>query len=137
MNRIDKFSTSSFFSSFFLIIFLCIGFIPNLNAVDKIAPQWLFMSVLNFISTLYVIYNRKFFFKTTDKIVSSYILITYSLFIVWSALSYFYAINQTEVIVNITRQINVFLMTFFMCVFFSIETQSNLHNHSYRNNFIH
>ena len=119
MNRIDKFSTSSFFSSFFLIIFLCIGFIPNLNAVDKIAPQWLFMSVLNFISTLYVIYNRKIFFKTTDKIVSSYILITYSLFIVWSALSYFYAINQTEVIVNITRQINVFLMTFFMCVFLS------------------
>ena len=119
MSRQYFFNTTGLLSSFFLVIFLCLGFVPNLNAVDKIAPQWLFMGVFNLISALYVIYNRKTFFKSTDQVLSSFVIITYLLFIIWAALSYFYAINSIEVIVNITRQYNVFLMTFFMCVFLS------------------
>ena len=30
-----------FISGAMLILYLCIGFIPNWGAVDKIAPQWL------------------------------------------------------------------------------------------------
>ena len=119
MSRQYFFNTTGLLSSFFLVIFLCLGFVPNLNAVDKIAPQWLFMGVFNLISALYVIYNRKTFFKSTDQVLSSFVIITYLLFIIWAALSYFYAINSIEVIVDITRQYNVFLMTFFMCVFLS------------------
>ena len=34
----------------------------------------------------------------------------YALFILWAGLSFFYAINPTEVVVNFTRQFNVFFM---------------------------
>ena len=44
--------------------------------------------------------------------------ITYIGFIIWASLSYFYAINPTEVIVNITRQANVLLMYLLMGIFF-------------------
>ena len=44
--------------------------------------------------------------------------LTYIGFIIWASLSYFYAINPTEVIVNITRQINVLLMYLMMGIFY-------------------
>ena len=42
-NRLD---TANFVPSIFIIGFLCVGFIPNWEAVDKIAPQWLYLSLL-------------------------------------------------------------------------------------------
>ena len=43
--------------------------------------------------------------------------ITYTAFIFWAATSYFYAINRTEVLVNIARHFNVFLMYIHMGIF--------------------
>ena len=43
---------------------------------------------------------------------------TYILFIIWAGLSYFYAINPTEVLVNITRQVNVMIMFMSMAILF-------------------
>ena len=43
--------------------------------------------------------------------------LTYIAFILWGALSYFYAINPTEVIVNISRQVNVLFMYISMGIF--------------------
>ena len=45
-NKLNK-SFIDFTSSLLIIIYLCFGFIPNLQAVDKIAPQWLVMSITN------------------------------------------------------------------------------------------
>jgi hypothetical protein len=39
--------TSNFLPSILILGFLLVGFIPNLEAVDKIAPQWLYLSILN------------------------------------------------------------------------------------------
>ena len=101
---------SNLLASFFLVLYLCIGFIPNWAAVDKIAPQWLGMSILNSIVVLYLLYNRKHFFEAFSKTLSSKLTWLYGFFILWAAGSFFYAINQTEQLVNITRQVNVFLM---------------------------
>ena len=97
-------------SSFFLILYLCIGFIPNWSAVDKIAPQWLAMNILNIVVVFYLLYNYKNFKNSLLKFLSSKLTLLYGFFIIWAAGSFFYAINQTEHIVNITRQFNVFLM---------------------------
>ena len=43
----------NFIAPLMLTLYLCIGFIPNWQAVDKIAPQWLVMSILNFGSLIY------------------------------------------------------------------------------------
>ena len=56
MSEIYKKSENYFYEVLLLTLYLCLGFIPNFGAVDKIAPQWLAMGVyLNLISALYVI----------------------------------------------------------------------------------
>ena len=108
---------SNVIPSFFLISYLCLGFVPNWEAVDKIAPQWLLMSLLNAACLAYIIYFRTNFSLRITRTLSSAMSYTYVGFIVWAALSYFYAINTTEVLVNITRQVNVLIMFLVMGIF--------------------
>ena len=98
-------------------MYLSIGFIPNLSAVDKIAPQWVFMTILNGASLLFIAYNQKLYASSIRLILKSNISLIYIGFIIWASLSYFYAINPTEVIVNITRQVNVLFMYLLMGIF--------------------
>ena len=116
-NTSRNLDTSNFFPSFFLIAYLSLGFVPNLEAVDKIAPQWLLMSLLNTVSLGYIFYFRTQLSLRITHTVSSALSYTYIGFIFWAALSYFYAINSTEVLVNITRQVNVMMMFFVMGIF--------------------
>ena len=102
--------TSNFFPSLLILAFLLVGFVPNLEAVDKIAPQWLYLSINNFLCALFLFYNRKNFKEQFSVILSSFMSITYIGFVLWAGLSYFYAINSTEVLVNIVRHINTLLM---------------------------
>ena len=109
---------NSIIAGLIIILYLSIGFIPNLNAVDKIAPQWIFMTFLNGIGLVFIAYNQKFYEYSIRLTLRSSMSITYIGFIIWASLSYFYAINPTEVIVNITRQANVLLMYLLMGIFF-------------------
>ena len=112
-------NTSNFLAPLFLILYLCIGFIPNWGAVDKIAPQWLGMNILNGIVILYILFNRKYFLGALSKLLGSKLTLLYGFFILWAAGSFFYALNQTEQLVNISRQVNVFLMYCCMLVLLS------------------
>ena len=112
----SNFDFSSILAPLLLIIYLCIGFIPNWQAVDKIAPQWLIMSSLNLISFLYFFYNRNSFNKAIYFNLKSKLTLIYLGFILWAFGSLIYAINPTEVLVNFSRQMNVFLMFFSMAV---------------------
>ena len=110
---------NSIIAGLIIILYLSIGFIPNLSAVDKIAPQWIFMTILNGIGLVFIAYNQKFYEYSIRLTLRSSMSIIYIGFIIWASLSYFYAINPTEVIVNITRQANVLLMYLLMGIFFS------------------
>ena len=82
-NNISKsIDTSNFIPSFFLIAYLCLGFVPNLEAVDKIAPQWLLMSVLNTIALLFIFFNRDSYSKRISYTLSTPLSFTYIGFIV-------------------------------------------------------
>ena len=113
-----NFNSIIFVAPLMLILYLCIGFIPNLQAVDKIAPQWLLMSVLNALSILYFISNRKVITDFLSLSFKSNLSLTYLAFIFWAVGSLLYAINPTEVMVNLARQLNVFLMFFSMGLYF-------------------
>ena len=112
----SNFDSSSVLAPLILILYLCIGFIPNWEAVDKIAPQWLIMSTLNLISLFYFIYDRNSLVKAIGFNLNSKLTLTYMGFIFWAIGSLAYAINPTEVLVNLSRQFNVFLMFFSMAV---------------------
>lgn len=109
-NKKSKLDFSNFLPSILILAFLCVGFIPNWGAVDKIAPQWLYLSVLNFLCGLFLFFNRKSFQEQFLVVLSSFISLSYIGFVLWAAFSYFYAINPTEALVNITRQFNTLFM---------------------------
>ena len=105
-----RLDTSNFIPSIFIIGFMCVGFIPNWEAVDKIAPQWLYLSILNLFIGVYLFLNRKNYSDRIISVLNSWMSIFYISFVVWAAISYFYAINPTEVLVNIVRQFNTLFM---------------------------
>ena len=125
-HQFSKFNSFQLLSPIFIILYLNIGFIPNLEAVDKIAPQWVGMTLINLLSISTIFYYRKELTKPIHFSVSSLMSITYILFIIWAGLSYFYAINPTEVIVNITRQVNVLIMYISMGILLYNMKQKNL-----------
>ena len=126
MGSKDSIELTRISSSIFLIFYLCIGFIPNFQAVDKIAPQWFSMGLLNIASIAYFYYFKKNHSLSIFKILSSLLIMIYFCFIFWAGLSYFYAINPTEVLVNISRQLNVFLMVVFMTIhLFNLKNKLN------------
>ena len=51
---------SNFLPSLFILGFLLVGFVPNLEAVDKIAPQWLYLSILNLFAGFFFYEPNKF-----------------------------------------------------------------------------
>ncbi len=108
--RQNSVDTTNFLPSIFIVAFLLVGFIPNFGAVDKIAPQWLYLSILNFLCGFFLFLNRGKFLEQFSAVLGSTIAITYIAFVLYGAFSYFYAINSTEVIVNIVRQLNTLLM---------------------------
>ena len=123
-NQANKFDSYQLLSPVILIGFLCLGFVPNLAAVDKIAPQWVGMTILNLLSLSLFFFNRNSIKQAISFVVSPYLSLFYIGFIFWAALSYFYAINPTEVLVNITRQVNVLFMFFSMAILlFSLKNK--------------
>ncbi|MDB2315194.1 O-antigen ligase family protein [Flavobacteriaceae bacterium] len=106
----NSLDTTNFIPSILIIGFLIVGFVPNLEAVDKIAPQWLYLSILNFLCGVFLFINRKIFKERFVVISTSFISLFYMGFVLWAALSYFYAINPTEVLVNIARHFNTLFM---------------------------
>ena len=104
-----------------IVLYLCIGFIPNLGAVDKIAPQWLSLSILNLLSLLIISFNSTLFHSKIVKVIQSGVSLFYIAFFVWASLSYFYAINPTEVIVNLARQANTLFMYLHMAIFIQMS----------------
>lgn len=103
-------------SPILLIGYLCLGFIPNWEAVDKIAPQWVGMTFLNLISIISFYFYRVSISNSIKFSLRSSMSVTYICFIIWAGISFFYAINPTEVIVNITRQVNVLIMFLSMAI---------------------
>jgi O-antigen ligase/protein involved in temperature-dependent protein secretion len=100
-----------------ILAYLCIGFVPNLDAVDKIAPQWLIMGIINLASTLYILFRTEAFEYKISRVVKSTITLFYLGFFIWAGLSYFYAINPTEVLVNMARHTNTFFMYVYLALF--------------------
>jgi len=100
-----------------IVAYLCIGFVPNWEAVDKIAPQWLTMGIINLASTLYVLWRTEAYEHKISKVVKSAITLFYLGFFIWAGLSYFYAINPTEVLVNMARHTNTFFMYLYLALF--------------------
>ncbi len=117
---------NNFIPSILILAFLLVGFIPNFSAVDKIAPQWLYLSGVNVISAIYILSKKNYFSDQIIIVLKSTISIFYISFFLWACGSYFYAINSTEVLVNLSRQSNTLFMYLHIAVFIYNIKQKNI-----------
>ena len=102
-NQSNSQTVHHLYSSAFLIAYLLIGFVPNLGAVDQIAPQWLYLNAVSVLAALYILKNHTYFSSAVGSLFKTRFSWLYAAFIVWASASYFYAINPTEVLVNLAR----------------------------------
>lgn len=90
------------------------GYVYVTQVVDRVSFQWLFLSCVNLVSLTYF----NFFEKENDFksfFINSKIPLLFIFFILVSFLTYFYAINSNEVIINLFRWINVFVAFYIFC----------------------
>ena len=101
----------------FLGLFISTGLIPNYGALDRIATQWLYLSIINTLGLIYVLYEKKdsLIFKKSIRFKPFIFLIG---FIIWGLISYLYALNQDEVIVKTIRWVQLPLSLFILMNFF-------------------
>ena len=118
--------TKNFIPSILIIAFLLVGFIPNIQAVDKVAPQWVYLTLVNILSAIYLFLNRDKFEEVINKVISTGISLFYIGFFVWASLSYFYSINNIEALVNIPRHLNTLLMYLFIGIFIYEIKEKNI-----------
>jgi len=101
----------------FLLCFFFTFLIPQVqNAYDRVTPQVLFLSIINFLGVLYIFYNTSF--KTiVDIIKPNKLFICYFLYIIISGISIIIADNQVEAIVTYSKYLT-YLTTFSLIILF-------------------
>ena len=109
-----KSSSVNLTSCILLILYIITGALPNLNAIDILAPQWVYLGAINILSCVYFLFNNS---DSTQlglaKLSKSIFIYVYLFYFIWSGLSYFYAINPTETLLNLPRLGNTFFAVFF------------------------
>lgn len=115
-------------SGLFLTLYLFVGFLPSFDAVDKIGSQFVYLSILNLISVLYIFkqnYNN-IFFEQSESLIKG-VLIFWTLYGVWGVISGFYAVNTSEVWIETSR---VFIYVIALLNIYQLLKQSKLNINS-------
>ena len=100
-----------------LILYIITGSLSNYGAIDILAPQWIYLGAINILSCLYFLFFSPNTLSTAFRpLFKSVFIYLYLFYIVWNALSYFYAINPVETLINLPRVGNTFFAIFF-CYF--------------------
>jgi O-antigen ligase len=115
---VNNASASSYFSIpvLFCALYLLVHFIPDLGSNDPIGPQWLYLSLLNIITAVYIFYSINQYKKYIPTIISSGYFIFFKGYLLWITASLSYAINYTETIVCLSRIFTTFFAIFNLLV---------------------
>ena len=97
-----------------LILYILTGSLSNFGAIDILAPQWIYLGLINILSCLYFLFlSPTGFGEGFGKLFKTTFIYIYIFYLLWNALSYFYAINPAETIINLPRIGNTFFAIFF------------------------
>jgi len=96
-----------------LILYITTGSLGNLGAIDILAPQWIYLGAVNILACLYFLFFNSSAQVGLSKLSKSIFIYVYLFYFLWSGLSYFYAINPTETLLNLPRLGNTFFAIFF------------------------
>ena len=99
----NKALNNEVFNYILITLYLLVGFVPNFTAIDKVAPQFLYLSILNIFTLIYLISTLGFFevYRYTFK--KNFVVFLLFLFWAWGLLSLLHAINKSEVLIESSR----------------------------------
>ena len=98
----------------FLILYIITGSLSNFGAIDILAPQWIFLGGVNILVSSYILFFASKDFKNSfGYLFSSLYIYLYLFYFVWNLLSYFYAVNPVETLINLPRIGNTFFAILF------------------------
>ena len=84
---------------FFLVLYLIVGIVPNLEALDKVTTQWLYLNCLNTIALIFFFLKdfhlKKYLFNKSS--------ILFFCLLVWSTITIFFSINAMESFVVLSQ----------------------------------
>jgi len=98
---------------FLILLYLIIGFIPNVGAVDRVATHWVYLNLISLFSIIY-------FLTTNSKKTISFViyknkpLLVFILFTLWATISLFYSIDLTESLISLIRLISILFAIFLL-----------------------
>ena len=107
-------SSSNLPSYLLVILYILTGTLSNFGAIDILAPQWIYLGSINILACFYILYNAHHFQLPYSKLLTTFYLYVYIFYIAWNALSYFYAINPVETLINLPRLFNTFSAIYFI-----------------------
>ena len=90
-------------------LYLIIGFTPYLGSIDKVAIQFLVLSILNTIVNLFIIINKDSLNDGLNKFLINLYFYLYSFFILISFSTIFIAVNDQEVIIETSKSLIYFI----------------------------
>ena len=107
-------TTSSEVPKYILILlYIVTGSLTNFGAIDILAPQWIYLGSINILSCLYFLFFNNNNLESLNKLFSTTYIYIYILYFIWNGLSYFYAVNPVETLINLPRLGNTFFAIFF------------------------
>ena len=82
-----------------LFLYIIVGMIPNMEALDKVVTQWFYLNLLNTAALVFFLIKnypiKSFFYNRLSVLFFSYF--------VWSLISVFFAINKVESVVVLSQ----------------------------------
>ena len=100
-------------SKILITLFLITYFIPNFYAIDRIGNQWFYLSIISFITSLFLITRDDIYIKIKIAF-SEKPSILYLIFILLCLTSIFYSYNKIEALVTFNQYFTVFISFIFI-----------------------
>jgi O-antigen ligase len=104
-------------SFIYVCLVLSTGLVSNFGALDRIATQWLYLSFVNTIGLVHFLYK-----ENTREILKNFLsfkpLIALLLFVLWGLISFFYSINDAEVLVKFVRWVQLPITIFILSIIY-------------------
>ena len=118
----DYFNTTSLVTILFSCLYLVVNLIPLMGAIDEMGPQWFYLGVINVTIALFLFFKNKSYHEAITSIIGSTFGILFVLFILYVGASYFYSINQTEMLVCFARFMTTAIAFFNLAVLIKKDT---------------
>ena len=96
-----------------LVLYLCTGSLSNFGAIDILAPMGLSRDYKYFNVSVFSFFSANIYYDSLSKLFGTIYIYLYVFYILWNGLSYFYAVNPTETLINLPRIVNTFFAVFF------------------------